>query len=69
MNTRQRIHLNTRKHANDHKIALQRKQQRIKTLSALVDMHEALAQPDFTYLRQLKVRLRSAQNQFTAMSA
>ena len=57
----------TREFAQAHKAKVLRKLDKIQTLRVLVEMHEALEQPDFDYLRGLKARLRSVESQYRAM--
>ena len=64
----QSTHWDTREGARVHKEKLMRKVQKIETLRALVEMHEAAESPDFEYLRELKARMRSAENQLRCMA-
>ena len=50
-----------------HEAAVARKKEKIGILSALVKEWEEHEEPDFEYLRELKARLRSAEQNLVAM--
>ncbi len=50
-----------------HRDKRQKKQERIDTLKALLDMHESNPDADHEYVLGLRARLRNATNQFLAM--
>ncbi len=50
-----------------HRDKRQKKQERIDTLKALLDMHESDLDCDYEYVLGLRARLRNAQNQLNAM--
>lgn len=53
--------------ANNHKIKLQRKTQKVDMLKALLEMHESTPHHDHAYILHLRAKLRSAQHQLEAM--
>jgi hypothetical protein len=50
-----------------HREKVVRKTQKIQTLRALLEMHEADPDHDHDYVIGLRARLRSVENQFAAM--
>ncbi len=50
-----------------HRDKRQKKQERVNTLKALLDMHESDLDCDYEYVLGLRARLRNAQNQLNAM--
>jgi hypothetical protein len=53
--------------AKKHRAARIRKLEQIAGLKALLQEWEGASEPDFPYLRQLRLRLRSAEAQLEAM--
>jgi hypothetical protein len=63
----ERVKLDSWEWEQVHRQKVLRKLDKIQGLQALVDSWEAHPDPDYDYLRQLKAKLRSAQQQYAAM--
>ncbi len=50
-----------------HRDKRQKKQERVDTLTAILDMHEKDPDADHDYVLGLRARLRNARNQLSAM--
>jgi hypothetical protein len=64
----QSVHWDSLEHDKAHREKVIAKWQKIQTLRALVEMHEADPNCDHEYLLALRARVRSAENQYKAFS-
>jgi hypothetical protein len=51
-----------------HRDRVAAKYAKVQGLTALLQTYEAMPEPDVDYIRELKVRLRSVENQLRAMA-
>jgi hypothetical protein len=64
----QSTHWDSRSQERLHKDKLQRKYEKRETLRALLEMWEANPDHDHAYILELRAKLRSVENQLSAMS-